>query len=72
MDERWRERERLSLAAERRLLAALGAVFGVLTVGGFMVASLVALVVGAIGATLVVGRLQHLRVAERLLAPRDH
>ena len=56
------------MAAERRLLTALCAAFGALAIGGFMVASLAVLVVGAIGATFAVGRVQHLRIAERLLA----
>ena len=71
MDDGWRERERLRLAAERRLLAVLCCAFAALTVGGFMLASLAALVVGAIGATLAIGLLQHLRIAERLLSSRE-
>lgn len=68
MSDAWRERERTSLAAERRRLACLCAAFTVLAIGGFMTASLVVLVSGAIGATLVVGRLRQLRVTERLLS----
>lgn len=50
------------------MLAWLCAVFATLTVGGFLVASIAALLVGAIGATIVIGRLRSLRVAERLLS----
>lgn len=68
MSDGWRRREQQDLLEERRLLAWLCAVFATLTVGGFLVASLAALVVGAIGATAVIGRLRSLRVAERLLS----
>ena len=50
------------------MLAWLCALFGAVTIGGFLAASIVALVVGAIGATFVIGRLHGLRVAERLLS----
>jgi hypothetical protein len=66
----WRERERDGLAVERRLLIWLCAAFGALAVGGFVVASLTALVLGAIGATFVIGRMRSLPAAERLLSRR--
>ncbi|MFP5361734.1 MAG: hypothetical protein ACLGI5_03270 [Thermoleophilia bacterium] len=68
MADRWRERERRDLLAQRRRVAGLCVAFSALTIGGFLVASLAALVVGAIGATLAVGALHNLRVAERLLS----
>jgi type III secretory pathway component EscV len=68
MSDGWRRREQQDLLEERRVLAWLCAVFGTLTVGGFLVASIAALLVGAIGATIVIGRLRSLRVAERLLS----
>ena len=56
------------MAAERTLLGWSCAAFAVLAVAGFLVASLTVLVVGAVGATAVIGRLHGLRAAERLLA----
>ena len=49
-------------------MAWLCALFATLTIGGFLVASIAVLVVGAVGATLVIGRLRNLAVAERLLS----
>ncbi len=46
----------------------LCAAFGAIAIGGFLVASLAALVAGSIGATVVIGRFARLRVAERLLS----
>lgn len=68
MPDGWRKREHDSLLAERRLLTWLCAACGALAVVGFLVASLVALVAGSIGATVLIGRLAQLRVAERLLS----
>jgi hypothetical protein len=68
MPDRWRRREQQELLQERRLMAWLCALFATLTIGGFLVASIAVLVVGAVGATLVIGRLRSLAVAERLLS----
>jgi hypothetical protein len=68
MSDGWRRRELQGLLEERRVMAWLCAVFATLTIGGFLVASLAVLVVGAAGATLVIGRLRNLGVAERLLS----
>lgn len=70
MDRGWLERERRGLAGERRVLTWLGAGFGALAVGGFLVASLAALVAGAVGTTFVLGRMRSLEVAARLLSRR--
>lgn len=70
MPDGWRKREHDDLLQERRRLGWLCAIFGALTVGGFLVASLVALVAGSMATTVIVGRLLQLRVAERLLRRR--
>lgn len=63
----WRERERRAVAAARTRLGWTCAAFAALAIGGFLVASLTALVAGAIGATAAIGRLHGLRAEERLL-----
>lgn len=70
MPDAWRKREHDGLLQERRLLHWLCAACRTLAVDGFLVASLVALVAGSIGATAIIGRLAQLRVAERLLSRR--
>jgi len=67
MPDGWREREHDGVLQERRLMGWLCAAFGALAIGGFLVASLAALVAGSIGATVVIGRFARLRVAEQLL-----
>lgn len=68
MHDAWRERERRDLLTQRRRLGLLCAAFAVLAAGGFLFGSLTVLVVGAIGATAVVGQLHNLRAVERLLS----
>ena len=68
MDDGWRERERRSLLGERRLLTWLCALLVAVTACGFVIASVLTMIAGATGATVVVGRLHSLRVAERLLS----
>ena len=68
MTDPWRRREQQDLREDRRRLGRLCAAFGVLALGGFVVASLAAVVVGAIGATLAIGLLRNLLAVERLLS----